>query len=134
MHRHNDAIRALNDLNYLRPSRVKYFSAQKDSEKFLRWRYKAAGITIKDSNFEFINDFECYLKSQKYPAENEISPINTYKILQQFPIPGKNLLMMPTHFIDFRKGNRFNFFSGWRQNIEYINSWLLIKISKDALQ
>ncbi|MES2329251.1 MAG: site-specific integrase [Bacteroidota bacterium] len=62
---HNDCIKTLIGLDYSRATWVKYNTTQKHIEKFLQWKYKVSDKNIKELNFEFINDFEFYLKSQK---------------------------------------------------------------------
>ena len=62
---HNDLIKTLIGLDYSRPTWVKYNTTQKHVEEFLQWKFQIKDINIKELNFEFINDFEFYLKSQK---------------------------------------------------------------------
>ena len=62
---HNDSIKTLIGLDYSRPTWVKYNTTQKHIGEFLQWKYQITDINIRELNFEFINDFEFYLKSQK---------------------------------------------------------------------
>ncbi|MEJ7822998.1 MAG: site-specific integrase [Chitinophagaceae bacterium] len=62
---HNDSIKTLIGLDYSKATWVKYNTTQKHIEEFLQWKYQTKDINIRDLNFEFINDFEFYLKSQK---------------------------------------------------------------------
>jgi site-specific recombinase XerD len=62
---HNDSIKTLIGLDYSRPTWVKYNTTQKHIMEFLQWKYQITDINIRELNFEFINDFEFYLKSQK---------------------------------------------------------------------
>lgn len=40
--------------------------------EFLKWKYQLADISIKKLNFEFINDFEFYLKSERNCSHNTV--------------------------------------------------------------
>src|ERR1035437_1290023 len=62
---HNDSIKTLIGLDYSRPTWVKYNTTQKHIMEFLQWKYQITDINIRELNFEFINAFEFYLKSQK---------------------------------------------------------------------
>jgi site-specific recombinase XerD len=62
---HNDSIKTLIGLNYSKATWVKYNTTQKHIEEFLQWKYQTKDTNIRHLNFEFINDFEFYLKSQK---------------------------------------------------------------------
>ncbi|HWJ25212.1 MAG TPA: phage integrase SAM-like domain and Arm DNA-binding domain-containing protein, partial [Flavisolibacter sp.] len=62
---HNDSIKKLIGLDYSRPTWVKYNTTQKHVSDFLAWKYGKEDIPIKELNYEFITDFDFYLKSEK---------------------------------------------------------------------
>ena len=62
---HNNDIKTLIGKDYSRATWVKYNTTQTHVEEFLKWKYSITDINLKKLNFEFINDFEFYLKSQK---------------------------------------------------------------------
>jgi len=63
---HNDCIKALIGKGYARATWVKYNTTLKHLESFLKWKYASTDKNIKELNFEFINDFDFYLKSEKH--------------------------------------------------------------------
>ena len=62
---HNKDIQTLIGKDYSRATWVKYQTTLKHITAFLKWKYGIADFDIKELNFEFITDFEFYLKSQK---------------------------------------------------------------------
>ena len=62
---HNNDIKTLIGKDYSKATWIKYNTTQKHLEAFLKWKYSIADINLNKLNFEFINDFEFYLKSQK---------------------------------------------------------------------
>jgi site-specific recombinase XerD len=62
---HNNDIKTLIGKGYSKATWVKYNTTQKHIQEFLKWKYSATDIILNKLNFEFINDFEFYLKSQK---------------------------------------------------------------------
>ncbi len=62
---HNNDIKTLIGRDYSKATWVKYNTTQKHIQEFLKWKYSATDINLTKLNFEFINDFEFYLKSQK---------------------------------------------------------------------
>ncbi len=62
---HNADIKSLIGKGYSKATWVKYETTRKHIEAFLKWKYKLSDIDIKRLSFEFITDFEFYLKSQK---------------------------------------------------------------------
>jgi hypothetical protein len=45
---------------------------KKALEEFLEWKFNVKDISIKKLNFEFINDFEFYLKSERNCTHNTV--------------------------------------------------------------
>ena len=62
---HNKDIQTLIGKDYSRATWVKYQTTLKHVTEFLKWKYRLADIDIIKLNFEFVTDFEFYLKSQK---------------------------------------------------------------------
>ena len=62
---HNDDIKKLIGKDYSKATWIKYNTTQKHITEFLKWKYKLSDIGLKELNFEFITDFEFYLKSEK---------------------------------------------------------------------
>ena len=62
---HNKDIQTLIGMDYSKATWVKYETTLKHITAFLKWKYNLADIDIKKLNFEFVTDFEFYLKSQK---------------------------------------------------------------------
>jgi integrase len=62
---HNNDIKTLIGKGYSKATWVKYNSTKTHVENFLKWKYSISDMDIKKLNFEFITDFEFYLKSQK---------------------------------------------------------------------
>lgn len=63
---HNDGIKKLIGFGYSKPTWIKYNTTQKHITEFLQSKYSITDIPIKNLNFEFINDFEFYLKAEKH--------------------------------------------------------------------
>jgi site-specific recombinase XerD len=62
---HNDDIKKLIGKDYSKATWIKYNTTQKHITEFLKWKYNLSDINLKGLNFEFITDFEFYLKSEK---------------------------------------------------------------------
>lgn len=62
---HNEDIKKLIGKDYSRATWVKYETTRKHLTEFLKWKYRISDINIKELGFEFITDFEFYLKSEK---------------------------------------------------------------------
>lgn len=62
---HNNDIKTLIGKGYTKATWVKYCTTKNHITAFLKWKYKLSEINIKELNYEFITDFEFYLKSEK---------------------------------------------------------------------
>lgn len=62
---HNDDIKKLIGKDYSKATWIKYNTTQKHITEFLKWKYKISDINLKELNFEFITNFEFYLKAEK---------------------------------------------------------------------
>ena len=62
---HNNDIKTLINKGYSKATWVKYETTKKHLQGFLKWKYSITDLYIKKLGFEFITDFEFYLRSQK---------------------------------------------------------------------
>ncbi len=62
---HNDDIKKLIGKDYSKATWIKYNTTLKHITEFLKWKYNLSDINLKGLNFEFITNFEFYLKSEK---------------------------------------------------------------------
>jgi site-specific recombinase XerD len=62
---HNDDIKKLIGKDYAIATWVKYNTTQKHLTDFLKWKYNLSDINILDLGFEFITDFEFFLKAER---------------------------------------------------------------------
>ena len=63
--RHNEDIKALIGKGYSHATWVKYCTTQRHLTEFLKWKYNLSDISLKQLSYEFVTDFEFYLKSEK---------------------------------------------------------------------
>lgn len=82
---HNCDIKSLIGKDFSEGTWKKYLTTKKHVQAFLKWKFNLADINLKKLNFEFINDFEFYLKSQKNIDVNTCSKYikNLKKIVRQ---------------------------------------------------
>ena len=62
---HNNDFEKLIGIDYCRVTWTKYNTRLKHVKNFLKWKFNLNDIDIKKLNFEFINDFDFYLKTEK---------------------------------------------------------------------
>jgi len=62
---HNNDIKKLIGKDYSKATWIKYNTTRKHITEFLKWKYNLTDISLKELNFEFITDFELYLRSEK---------------------------------------------------------------------
>ena len=62
---HNNDFEKLIGIDYCRVTWTKYNTMLKHVKNFLKWKFNLNDIDIKKLNFEFINDFDFYLKTEK---------------------------------------------------------------------
>jgi site-specific recombinase XerD len=60
---HNDQIKALTDKDYAKATLMRYETSLKHTRAFLQSKYKLPDIDIKKLDFEFITEYEFWLKS-----------------------------------------------------------------------
>ncbi len=62
---HNKDVKTLIGKGYAKGTWLKYQTMERHVSEFLQWRYKRKDFYLKDLKFEFINDFEFFLKAEK---------------------------------------------------------------------
>lgn len=62
---HNNDIKSLIGKDYTRATWVKYNTTEKHLKEFLKWKHNVTDFNIKDLGYEFLADFEFFLKSKK---------------------------------------------------------------------
>jgi site-specific recombinase XerD len=69
---HNKQFSALVGKDFSKGSLKRFQVVTKALEEFLQWKFQITDISIKKLNFEFINDFEFYLKSVRNCSHNTV--------------------------------------------------------------
>lgn len=62
---HNSNIEQLIGKDYAKPTLTKYITTLNHLESFIKWKYKISDIILGQLKYEFLADFEFYLKTQK---------------------------------------------------------------------
>ncbi len=62
---HNKQLEALKGIEYAPGTVIRYTTALGHVREFIRWKYNAADYPIKQLSFNFITDYEFWLKSQR---------------------------------------------------------------------
>ncbi|MBK7434423.1 MAG: phage integrase SAM-like domain-containing protein [Chitinophagaceae bacterium] len=62
---HNNNIEKLIGKDYAKPTLTKYNTTVNHLENFLKWKFKTSDISLSQLKYEFLADFEFYLKSEK---------------------------------------------------------------------
>lgn len=62
---HNDQLAALENKEFAPATVKRYDTTLEHTRSFIAWKYKQADINIKSIAYDFVNDFEFYLKSEK---------------------------------------------------------------------
>lgn len=80
---HNTNIEKLIGKDFSRPTLTKYNTTLSHLRNFLKWKYKTSDIGLTSLTFEFLSDFEFYLKSEKNIGHNTTAKYikNTKKIV-----------------------------------------------------
>ena len=80
---HNTQIEKLIGKDYAKPTLTKYKTTLNHLENFLKWKYKIVDINLASLNYEFLSDFEFYLKTQKNIDHNTTAKYikNTKKVV-----------------------------------------------------
>jgi site-specific recombinase XerD len=67
---HNRKMWALVPDEYAEGTAERYDTSLKHTENFIQWKYKATDMNITDIDYEFVTEFEFYLKSEKSCCHN----------------------------------------------------------------
>jgi site-specific recombinase XerD len=76
---HNQQMKTLVGKEYAPFTMMRYVTARKHTASFIQWKFKATDIDIRNIKFEFITDFEFWLKSVRNCEHN-----STIKYLTNF--------------------------------------------------
>ncbi len=82
---HNNNIKALIGNGYSKGTLLKYNTTEKHLAEFIKWKYKISDISVSQLKYEFLSDFEFYLKSQNGIGQNTTAKYikNTKKMIQE---------------------------------------------------
>ncbi|HEY4876228.1 MAG TPA: phage integrase SAM-like domain and Arm DNA-binding domain-containing protein [Puia sp.] len=69
-HMHNDQIKELVGNTYAPLTLKRYTTALEHAKKFILWKYKLSDLEITRLNYEFISEYEFYLKSVRKCGHN----------------------------------------------------------------
>jgi len=80
---HNSNIEKLIGKDYAKPTLTKYVTTLNHLENFLKWKYKTSDINLAKLKYEFLTDFEFYLKTEKSIDHNTTAKYikNTKKVI-----------------------------------------------------
>ena len=80
---HNVNLKSLIGKDYVLPTLTKYITTLNHLESFLKWKYKVSDINLSQLKYEFLSDFEFYLKTQKNIEHNTTAKYikNTKKVV-----------------------------------------------------
>lgn len=80
---HNSNIEKLIGKDYAKPTLTKYITTLNHLENFLKWKYKTSDINLAKLKYEFLTDFEFYLKTEKSIDHNTTAKYikNTKKVI-----------------------------------------------------
>src|SRR5690606_31571760 len=67
---HNDEIKALVPREYSKVTHIRYETAKSHVREFLKFKYGIDDLEFRELNYEFVKDFEFYLKSVKGISNN----------------------------------------------------------------
>jgi integrase len=67
---HNDEMLALVPKEYATGTHERFVTARSHVQEFIRFRYKVADVEFRELNYEFIRDYEFYLKTVRKCANN----------------------------------------------------------------
>ncbi len=82
---HNCKLQQLIGKGYVKATWVKYKTTEKHVEEFIRCKYQLSDLALRSVKFEFIVNFEFYLKSEKNLSINSYGKIikNVKKIIHE---------------------------------------------------
>lgn len=70
--KHNEKFEALIGIDYSRSTLIKYKTCYSTLQEFIRLKYKSDDLEVTRLNYEFLVDFEFFLKTQKRCAHNTV--------------------------------------------------------------
>ena len=82
---HNDEIKAMIGNGYTTGTLLKYNTTKNHLADFIKWKYRTCDIPLSQLKYQFMADFEFYLKSEAKIGQNTTSKYikNTKKIIKE---------------------------------------------------
>jgi integrase len=68
--KHNDEIEVLLGKEYAPATLTRYKTSLEHTRSFIHWKYGRTDLELRELNYEFVKDFEFFLKSRKQCAHN----------------------------------------------------------------
>lgn len=68
--KHNDEILALVPKEYAKGTHERFVTARSHVEDFIRFKYNLADVEFRELNYEFVKDYEFYLKTVRHISNN----------------------------------------------------------------
>lgn len=70
--KHNDEVLALVPEEYSKGTHTRYVTARSHVEEFIMFKYKKVDLEFRELNYEFVTDYEFYLKTVRKCANNTV--------------------------------------------------------------
>jgi hypothetical protein len=67
---HNDNARKLSGIDFAPDTVQRYETSYMHTKNFIRWQYKREDMALDDLNYQFIRNYELYLKTERKCAHN----------------------------------------------------------------
>jgi integrase len=67
---HNDQLKELVGMEYAEGTLERFITSKEHTKKFLKWKFGIEDVDIKKLNFEFVSDYEFWLKTQRKCSHN----------------------------------------------------------------
>ena len=72
---HNDQLKELVGREYAEGTLQRFITSREHTKKFLKWKFGIEDIDIKKLNYEFVSDYEFWLKTQRKCSHNMLKNI-----------------------------------------------------------
>lgn len=84
---HNEKMQQLIGIDYRKGSYICYQTTLKHTASFLYWKFGSLDIDVRKLNYQFVTDFEFWLKSQKHCDHNTAMKYigNVKKLISSMP-------------------------------------------------
>ncbi len=102
---HNQQMKALVNHEFSPLTLERYTTSKKHTEEFMKWKYNISDIDIKKLNYEFITDYEFWLKSERKCDHNtSMKYLSNFKKIVNICI--KNGWLKRDPFLGFKMAKR----------------------------